>query len=132
MRNGIVVATDGSLKRNSAMGASFVAKYGLLPPARSGAMFVKQSSIRQELTGIALAIEKCQDEENGTVFTDNLSQSMQRRDFLLLLCCDRDSVRQLLLHVVNQLTSMQRWNTPCASKRFAQTCTSPLTKLQKC
>jgi hypothetical protein len=54
--SGIVVATDGSLKRCGSMGASFVAKDGRLP-ARSEAVLGQPSSIRPELTGIALAIE---------------------------------------------------------------------------
>ena len=55
-RSGVVVATDGSLKRNGSMGAALVAKDGRLP-ARSAAVFGQPSSIRQELTGIALALE---------------------------------------------------------------------------
>jgi hypothetical protein len=56
-RSGIVVATDGSLKKSCAMGAAFVpvAKDGRMQ-ARSVAVFGKPSSIRPELTGIALAL----------------------------------------------------------------------------
>jgi hypothetical protein len=51
MRSGIVVATDGSLKKCGAMGAAFVAKDGKVP-ALSAAVFGQPSSIRPELTGI--------------------------------------------------------------------------------
>jgi hypothetical protein len=100
--SGIVVATDGSLKRCGSMGASFVAKDGRLP-ARSVAVLGQPSSIRPELTGIALPIEACPSEEDLTILIDSLSamlllQSMQRKDFPLSLY--RHSVRQLLLHVM--------------------------------
>jgi hypothetical protein len=45
--NGIVVATDGSLKRCGSMGASFLAKDGRLP-ARSVAVLGQPSSIRKD------------------------------------------------------------------------------------
>ncbi len=54
-RSGIVVATGGSLKKSGAMGAAVVAKDGRIQ-ARSAAVFGQQSSIRPELTGIALAL----------------------------------------------------------------------------
>jgi hypothetical protein len=84
------------------MGASFVAKEGRLP-ARSVAVLGQPSSIRPELTEIALAIEACPREEDLIILTDSLSairllQSMQRKDFPLSLY--RHSARQLLLHVV--------------------------------
>ena len=105
MRSGIVVATDGSLKKCGAMGAAFVAKDGRVQ-ARSVAVFGQPSSIRPELTGIALALEECPIEEDLTILTDSLSsmdllQSMQRGDFPLSLY--RHSVRHLLLHVVTLL-----------------------------
>ncbi len=50
-RIGIVVATDGSLKKSSALGAAVVAKDGRMQ-ARSAAVFGQPSSIRPELTGI--------------------------------------------------------------------------------
>ena len=101
-RSGIVVATDGSLKKNGAMGAAVVAKDGRMQ-ARSVAVFGQPSSIRPELTGIALALEGCPAEEDLNILTDSLSSmrllmGMQRRDLPLSLY--RHSVRQLLLHVV--------------------------------
>jgi ribonuclease HI len=101
-RSGIVVATDGSLKKSGAMGAAVVAKDGRMQ-ARSAAVFGQPSSIRPELTGIALALEGCPAEEDLSILTDSLSsmrllRSMQRSDLPLSLY--RHSVRQLLLHVV--------------------------------
>ena len=100
-RSGIVVATDGSLKKSGAMGAAYVAKDNRLP-SRSVAVFGQPSSIRPELTGIALALEDCPGEEDLNIITDSLSsmrllKSMQRQDFPLQLY--RHTVRQLLLHV---------------------------------
>ncbi len=105
MRSGIVVATDGLLKKCGAMGAAFVAKDGRVQ-ARSVAVFGQAYSIRPELTSTALALEECPIEEDLTILTDSLSlmdllQSMQRGDFLLSLY--RHSVRHLLLHVVKLL-----------------------------
>ena len=51
--SGIVVATDGSLRGDGSMGAALVAKDGRLP-ARGVAVFGQPSSLRPELTGIAL------------------------------------------------------------------------------
>jgi hypothetical protein len=77
------------------MRASFVAKDRRLP-ARSVAVFGQPSSIRQELTGIALAIEACPSEDDLIILTDSLRtmrllQSMQRK------------VRHLRLHVVKPI-----------------------------
>ena len=104
-RNGILVATDGSLKKNGIMGAAMVAKDGRLA-SRSVAVFGQPSSIRPELTGIALAVEDCPREEDLNILTDSLSamkllSSMQRKDFPLSLY--RHPVRQLLVHVVRLL-----------------------------
>ena len=104
-RSGIIVATDGSLKKNGIMGAAMVAKDGRLP-SRSVAVFGQPSSIRPELTGLALALEGCPDEEDLNILTDSLSamklrKSMQRKDFPLELY--RHPVRQLLVHVVRLL-----------------------------
>ena len=102
VRSGIVAATDGSLRKSGAMGAAYVTKDNRLPP-RSVAVFGQPSSIRPELTGIALALEDCPGEEDLNILTDSLSsmrllKSMQREDFPLQLY--RHPVRQLLLHVV--------------------------------
>jgi hypothetical protein len=74
--------------------------------ARSVAVFGQPSSIRPELTGIALALEGCPAEEDLNILTDSLSSmrllmGMQRRNLPLSLC--RHSVRLLLLHVVKQI-----------------------------
>jgi hypothetical protein len=53
------------------MGAAFVAKDGLLR-ASSVAVFGQPSSIRPELTEIALALEACSSEEALTILTDSL------------------------------------------------------------
>jgi ribonuclease HI len=84
------------------MGAAYVTKDNRLPP-RSVAVFGQPSSIRPELTGIALALEDCPGGEDLNILTDSLSsmrllKSMQRKDFPLQLY--RHPVRQLLLHVV--------------------------------
>jgi ribonuclease HI len=104
-RSGVVVATDGSLKKGGIMGAALVAKDGRMP-ARSVAVFGQPSSIRPELTGIALAVEDCPGEEDLNILTDSLSsmqllRSMQRGDFPLSLY--RHPARQLLVHVVKLL-----------------------------
>jgi len=98
---GVVVATDGSLKHDGAMGAAFVA-LGNRVPARSVAVFGSEMSVRPELTGIALALEYCPDEEDLAILTDSkasmdLLQSMQRADFPLWLY--RHPARQLLVHI---------------------------------
>jgi len=106
-RSGIVVATDGSLKKSGAMGAAVVAKDGRIQ-ARSVAVFGQPSSIRPELTGIALALEESPAEEDLNILTDSLSSmrllmGMQRKDLPLSL--HRHSVRQLLLHVVKLINN---------------------------
>ena len=85
------------------MGAAFVA-LGDRVPARSVAVFGTETSIRPELTGLALALEECPIQEDLTVLTDSKSsmvllQSMQRVDFPLWLY--RHPARQLLVHVVS-------------------------------
>ncbi len=70
-RSGLVVATDGSLKKSGAMGAAVVAKDGRMQ-ARS-VVFGQPSCIRPELTGIALALEGCPAEEDLSILTDSLS-----------------------------------------------------------
>jgi hypothetical protein len=71
------VAIDGSLKTNGAMGAAFVAKDSRLAE-RSVAVLGPPSSIRPELTGIALALEACPQEEELTILTDCLSAMRSR------------------------------------------------------
>ena len=84
------------------LGAEGVAKYGRMQ-ARGVAVFGQPSSIRPELTGIALVLEGCPAEEDLSILTDSLSSmrllvSMQQSDLPLNLY--HHSVRQLLLHVV--------------------------------
>ena len=98
--SGLVVATDGSLRKNGAMGAAYVSIGGRLP-SRSVSVFGQPSSIRPELTGIAMALKDCPDEEDLNILTDSLSamvllRSMQRRDLPLWLY--RHPARQLLQH----------------------------------
>ena len=98
---GVVVATDGSLKHDGAMGAAFVA-LGNRVPARSVAVFGSEMSVRPELSGIALALEYCLAEEDLAILTDSkasmdLLRSMQRKDFPLWLY--RHPARQLLVYI---------------------------------
>jgi hypothetical protein len=104
-RSGVLVATDGSLRRNGSMEAALVAKDsdGCLP-ARSVSVFCQPSSIRPERTGNALALEDCPDEKDLNTLSLSsiqLLRSMQRGDFPLSL--HRHPARQLLLHVVKLL-----------------------------
>ncbi len=99
--SGIVVATDGLLKRSGAMGAAYVAKDNRLP-SRSVAVFGQQQYIRPELTGITLSLEDCPGEEDLSIITDSLSsmrllKNMQGQDFPLQLY--RHTVRLRLLHI---------------------------------
>ena len=103
--SGVVVATDGSLKKSGAMGAAMVAM-GDKIQSRSVTVYGPPSTIRPELTGIALAVEECPLEEDLTILTDSLSamqllQSMQRRDFPLWL--HRHTARHLLVQVVQRI-----------------------------
>jgi ribonuclease HI len=105
MGSGIVVATDGSLKKSGAMGAAYVAKDNR---GGLGTEIGQPSSIRPELTGIALALEDCPGEEDLNIITDSLSsmrllKNMQRQDFPLQLY--RHTVRQLLLRVTKLINT---------------------------
>ena len=98
---GVVVATDGSLKHDGAMGAAFVA-LGNRVPARSVVVFGSEMSVRPELSGIALALEYCLAEEDLAILTDSkasmdLQRSIQREDFPLWLY--RHPARQLLVYI---------------------------------
>ena len=84
------------------MGAAMVAKDNRLP-ARSVAVFGQPSSLRPELSGIAIALEDCPGEQDFSILTDSLSsmrllKTMQRGDFPLSL--HRHPMRQLLVQVV--------------------------------
>ena len=103
--SGITVGVDGSCKDDGAMGAAMV-PMGTRIQARSVAVFGSPSSLRPELTGIAIALEECPEDEDLNILTDSLSsmlllKSLQRRDFPLSLY--RHPVRQLLIHVVQRL-----------------------------
>ncbi len=79
-RSGIVVATDGSLKKSGAIGAAYVAKHNRLP-SRSLAVFGQPSSIRP-------ALEDCPGEEDLNVITNSISsmrllKNIQSQDFPL-------------------------------------------------
>ena len=102
---GIIVATDGSLKKNGSMGAAFVSMRNRLP-GRSVTVLGSASSTRPELTGIALALEASPSDEDLTILTDSLVAmttlfSLRRADFPLSL--HRNACRQLLSHVVQLL-----------------------------
>ena len=92
---GLVVATDGSLKHDGSMGAAFVA-LGNRVAARSVAVFGSEMSVRPELSGIALALEYSLSQEDLARLTDSkasmdLLRSMQREDF----CCGTKSTGAL-------------------------------------
>jgi ribonuclease HI len=100
------------------MGVALVAKDARLP-ARGVSVIGQPSSLRQELTGIALALEDCPGEEDLNILTDSLSsesmrllKSMQRGDFPLSL--HQHPVLQLLLHVIKQLN--RRAETGCITR----------------
>ena len=69
LEKGVVVATDGALKHDRAMGAAFVA-LGDRVPARSAAVIGSEASIRPELTGLAMALEESLVQEDLTLLTD--------------------------------------------------------------
>ncbi len=67
------------------------------------------SSLRPELTGIALAVEDCLGEEDLNILTDSLSsmqllRSMQKGDFKFPLSLHEYPARQLLVHMVKLLS----------------------------
>ena len=102
---GVVVATDGSLRKDGAMGAAYVSKDNKLQ-ARSVAVFGRPASILPELAGIALPLEDCPLDEELSVLTDSQSamdllRSLQRADFPRWL--HRHPARQLLRYVVTLL-----------------------------
>ena len=106
-QSGIVVATDGSLRKNGAMGAAFVSKDNRLP-ARSVAVFGQPASIRPELAGLALPLEDCPLEEELSILTDSKSsmdllKALQRTDFPLWI--RGHPARQLLTYVVKLVNS---------------------------
>jgi hypothetical protein len=94
------VMTDSSLRRDWNMGAALVAKDCSLP-AHSVAVFGQLALLRQELTGIALALEDSPGEEDLNILTDSLSSMRLLKSPLSL---HRHPVLQMLLHVVKQLS----------------------------
>ena len=99
---GVVVGSDGSLRKDGAMGAAYAAKEKRVP-ARSVAVNGSRSSCRPELTVIAMACKDVRREEDLTILTDSLScmvrlKNLQRRDFPLWFY--RHPLRQLLVHTV--------------------------------
>ncbi len=102
-RSGIVVATDGSLKKSWAMGAAYAVKDNRLP-SRSVAGFGQPSWISQDIFSgrTPRCLEDCPGEEDLNIITESLSsmrllQNMQNQDFPLQLYSH--TVLQLLLHV---------------------------------
>jgi hypothetical protein len=98
------------------MGAVYVSLGCRLPP-RSVSVFGQPSSIRPELTGIAMVLKDCPDEEDLNILTDSLSaivllRSMQRKDLPLWLY--QHTARQLLLSLS---IGVRRWDAPRAPSR---------------
>ncbi len=100
-----MVATDCLLKREVSMREVLVAKNSSLP-ARSVAVFGQPSLLRQELTGIANALEDCPGGEDLNILTDSLNsmrllKNMQWGNFPLSLRWHPARIGQLLVHVVH-------------------------------
>ena len=79
--------SDGTLRKDSAMYAAYAAKENRIS-AHCVAVYGSSSSIRPELTAIAMAYEDVRREEDLTILTDSLSclvllKSLQWRDFPL-------------------------------------------------
>ena len=68
----IVVGGDGSKRGDVGMGAAFVSKDGRIP-ARSAAVFGPPSSLRPELSALAMALEAAPLTEELTYLTDSLA-----------------------------------------------------------
>ena len=104
---GIVVGSDGSLRRDGAMGAAYASRNSEMP-ARSVAVYGSPSSARPEMTAINMACQDCPTDTDLTVLTDSLScmqmlKSLQRRDFPLWLY--RHPIRQLLKQTVRAINA---------------------------
>jgi ribonuclease HI len=102
---GLIVATDGTLKDDGRFGAAFVSMGNRLP-GRSVSVLGSASSIRPELTGIALSLQAIPPDEDLTILTDSLVamttlSSLRRADFPLSIY--RNACRQLITHVVQLL-----------------------------
>ena len=107
--NGIVVGSDGTLRKDGAIGAAYAVKENRIP-ARSVAVYGSPSSSRPELTAVSNAydLEDVRREEDLTILPDSLScmvglKSLQRRDFPLWLY--RHPLRQLLMHTVRLINA---------------------------
>ena len=128
MHDGIIIATDGSLKDDGSMGAAIVS-LGERVPAKSVAVFGSASSTRPELTAIALALEQCPSTANLTILTDSqdsltaLSHS-RRADFPLNLY--RNSARQLITHVVKLLNARHAIGVTTRLVKVKAHCGEPL------
>ncbi len=109
------------------MGAALVAKDDRLP-ARSVAVVDQPSSLRQELTGIALALEDYLGEEDLNILTDSISsmqllRSMQRGYFgITSLCHSIDAQHDSFWCMWSSyLTGARGWDALRASLRFVHT-----------
>jgi ribonuclease HI len=128
MHDGIIIATDGSLKDDGSMGAAIVS-LGERVPAKSVAVFGSASSTRPELTAIALALEQCPSTANLTILTDSqdsltaLSHS-RRADFPLNLY--RNPARQLITHVVKLLNARHATGVTTRLVKVKAHCGEPL------
>jgi len=102
---GLIMATDGSVREDGAMGAAMVCLGNKLP-SRSVSVSGPPSSPRAELTGILLALEEPDESSDITVLTDSLVSiqwliAAQRVDWPLWMRGIAE--RQLLRAVINKL-----------------------------
>ena len=100
--SGITVATDGSLSDEGAMGAAFVSLDPSLP-SQSATVLGPESSLRPELTAIAMCLSAAPMDRDLNILTDSLEsmrklQSLQRKDFSPWMKGEEN--RALLRHVV--------------------------------
>ena len=102
---GLIMATDGSVREDGAMGAAMVCM-GNQVPSRSVAVSGPPSSPRAELTGILLALEEAAESASVTILTDSLVsiqwlKAAQRLDWPLWMRGIAE--RQLLRAVIHKL-----------------------------
>ena len=98
---GLIMATDGSVREDGAMGAAMVC-LGIQVPSRRVAVSGPPSSPRAELTGILLALEEPEESVDATILTDSLVSiqwtiTAKRLDWPLWL---RGIAERQLLHAV--------------------------------
>lgn len=104
-QDGLIAATDGSVKKDGSMGASACWSRPDLAPV-SFEVHGPPKSIVPELSGIAVAAERSPTDEDLTILTDSKSslqmlRGMQRQDFPVFL--HRRAERRILERVVRAL-----------------------------